>query len=88
MSNKRLVQQFRQGSFSYRLERIFCGKNNCSKCQAGEGHGPYWYGLLKRGDKYRSIYLGKTLIMLDSAEGQEKLKTLKLVRDAKRQKII
>ena len=87
MNVTRLVQQFRQGAFMYRLEYVKCCKKNCTKCSEKASHGPYWYALLKRGDKIRSIYIGSTLILLDSKEGQEKFKTLKLVRDAMRQKL-
>jgi hypothetical protein len=86
MKKSRLIQQFRQGPFIYRLEYIFCGKENCKKCQNKEGHGPYWYALIKVKDKNRSIYIGRTLILLDSPQGREKLKALKILRDDVRQK--
>jgi hypothetical protein len=36
-----------------------CGKVNCTVCQDGPGHGPYWYGLDKATQKKR--YVGKNL---------------------------
>ena len=36
---------YNQAGVYFRLEKVFCSKDNCSKCQGAdkEGHGPYWY---------------------------------------------
>jgi len=47
----------RDGSVTYRLERVTCGKN-CKGCP----HGPYWYGYWREGGKTRSRYIGKDLV--------------------------
>ena len=46
-----------------RLERVKCGKKGCTKCAAGELHGPYWYLYRpKQNGKGRtSEYVGKVL---------------------------
>jgi len=45
-----------QGSMTYRLEKVSCGKN-CKGCP----HGPYWYAYWREGGKTRSKYIGKNL---------------------------
>jgi len=45
----------------YKQEAVFCGKERCKKCAAGEGHGPYWYCYWWEGGKTRKKYIGKTL---------------------------
>ncbi|OCL24957.1 hypothetical protein U472_16025 [Orenia metallireducens] len=41
----------------FRLEKVFCNKSNCQKCNEKnkEGHGPYWYSY-KNGKRE---YIGK-----------------------------
>jgi hypothetical protein len=36
------------------------GKDQCKKCERGEGHGPYWYLYFRRKGKLTSRYIGKT----------------------------
>jgi hypothetical protein len=45
---------------TYRLESIYCGKENC-KCMRGKLHGPYWYSYTRVKDKVTSQYVGKKL---------------------------
>ena len=45
----------------YKLERIFCGKERCKKCEKGEGHGPYWYAYRWENGKTKKKYIGKSL---------------------------
>ena len=48
-------------TITYRQQYSFCSKPNCRKCQAGIGHGPYWYAYqVVRGRTVRT-YIGKTL---------------------------
>jgi hypothetical protein len=44
----------------YQLERIKCGKPTCH-CNAGLGHGPYWYRYYSVKGKQKSEYVGKIL---------------------------
>jgi hypothetical protein len=41
----------------FRLEKVFCNKSNCKKCngQNKEGHGPYWYSYKNS----KREYIGK-----------------------------
>jgi hypothetical protein len=43
-----------------RLEMAKCGKDRCTKCERGEGHGPYWHLYFRRNGKLTSRYIGKT----------------------------
>jgi hypothetical protein len=55
---KRLVDtHYNQLGVYFRLEKVFCNKSNCKKCQGEdkEGHGPYWYSY-KNGKRE---YIGK-----------------------------
>lgn len=45
----------------YRQRVTFCGKANCRRCQAGQGHGPYWYAYQTINGQTRQRYVGKTL---------------------------
>ncbi|MGH2721642.1 MAG: hypothetical protein ACRDJO_08570, partial [Actinomycetota bacterium] len=42
---------------TYRLERVRCGKENCSRCP----HGPYWYAYWREDGRVRSRYIGRRL---------------------------
>lgn len=57
-SSKRLIDTYynQQGVY-FRLEKVFCNKSNCKKCQGKDksGHGPYWYSY-KNGKRE---YIGK-----------------------------
>lgn len=56
VTSKRLVDTYtNKFGIYFRLEKVFCNKDNCSKCQEGEGHGPYWYSY-KNGSR---SYIGK-----------------------------
>lgn len=51
----------RTKGISYRQEYVRCGKESCTTCVGGDGHGPYWYAYwwdAERG-KTRSKYIGK-----------------------------
>ncbi|WP_018250406.1 phosphoribosylaminoimidazolesuccinocarboxamide synthase [Orenia marismortui] len=41
----------------FRLEKVFCNKSSCKKCQGGskEGHGPYWYSYKNGKREYIGI---------------------------------
>jgi len=57
-SSKRLIDtHYNQQGVYFRLEKVFCNKSNCKKCQGKnkEGHGPYWYSY-KNGKRE---YIGK-----------------------------
>ena len=45
----------------YRQQYIRCGKQGCSRCTGGQGHGPYWYAVWREKDRVRTRYIGKTL---------------------------
>jgi hypothetical protein len=45
-----------QGSVTYRLEHVRCGKRGCTRCP----HGPYWYAYWREEGRMRSRYIGKT----------------------------
>lgn len=45
--------------WSYQLRYVRCGKYSCRKCQAGYGHGPYWYAYRRIGGRVTSRYVGK-----------------------------
>ncbi|WP_126580737.1 hypothetical protein [Tengunoibacter tsumagoiensis] len=44
---------------TYQLQYRKCGKNSCSTCRNGQGHGPYWYAYWREGSRLRSGYVGK-----------------------------
>lgn len=54
---------------TYRQEYVHCGKDSCTRCQAGPGHGPYWYAYWREEGRLRKRYLGKTPPPPCSAEG-------------------
>lgn len=55
------------GSWCYIHQLINCGKAACKKCSGRHyKHGPYWYAYSKVNGKVRSIYIGKTLKLIDS----------------------
>jgi hypothetical protein len=43
------------GSVTYRLESVRCGKPGCGSCP----HGPYWYAYYRDGSRLRSRYIGR-----------------------------
>ena len=45
----------------YRQQYVRCGKQGCSRCAGGQGHGPYWYAVWREKDRVRTRYIGKTL---------------------------
>ena len=45
----------------YHLQKTFCGKKNCRRCQEGVGHGPYWFGYHIVNGRSIRRYIGKTL---------------------------
>jgi len=58
----------------FRLERVFCNKPNCNKCNGKDkkGHGPYWYSY-KNGKRK---YVGKkTKEQLNDVKPFSKLKS-------------
>ena len=56
-----VIKSFSIGSTTYQLERVFCGKEGCSKCAQGIGHGPYYYAYWRENGKTKSKYIGKFL---------------------------
>jgi hypothetical protein len=54
---REILEVKNEGSVTYRLERVSCGKN-CKGCP----HGPYWYAYWREGGKTRSKYVGKYLV--------------------------
>lgn len=44
---------------SYARQYRRCGKERCSICRDGQGHGPYWYAFWEEDGRSRSRYLGK-----------------------------
>ncbi|PRX17486.1 hypothetical protein BX659_1515 [Orenia metallireducens] len=57
-SSKQLIDAYiNKYGIYFRLEKVFCNKSNCQKCngQDKEGHGPYWYSY-KNGKRE---YIGK-----------------------------
>lgn len=49
------------------LEWVRCGKERCKTCNAGKGHGPYWYGYYRTDGKLKKRYIGKDLGRVSSA---------------------
>jgi hypothetical protein len=45
------------GCVTYRLEKVRCGKPDCTSCP----HGPYWYAYFREGKRLRSRYIGPEL---------------------------
>jgi hypothetical protein len=86
MTTPRIVQQFKQGDFLYRLEYIKCGNPRCKKCALGDLHGPYWYANRFPWYKNKPIYIGRELFLFKDPEDMEKFKSLKKKRSKKRQK--
>lgn len=56
-SNQLIDTYINKYGIYFRLEKIFCNKPNCKKCNGKnkEGHGPYWYSY-KNGKRQ---YVGK-----------------------------
>lgn len=52
-----LGEEPEEGSVTYRLESVRCGKPGCKTCP----HGPYWYAYYREGSKLRSRYIGRDL---------------------------
>jgi hypothetical protein len=88
MTSDRIVQQFRQGDFIYRLEYVRCGKSKCLQCFNGPSHGPYWYVNRHPWYKHKPIYIGRELLLFKNADDMEKFKALKKKRAEKRQKSV
>lgn len=40
---KKVIEVVRTSYCTYQLERVWCGKETCTKCP----HGPYWYAYLR-----------------------------------------
>jgi Family of unknown function (DUF6788) len=40
---RQVVEERPASTGTLRLEMVKCGKEQCKKCERGEGHGPYWY---------------------------------------------
>ena len=59
-SKNQIVKEHYEGSKTYRLQYIRCGKKKC-KCLSGELHGPYWYEYRSEKGKTKSRYVGKKL---------------------------
>ncbi|WP_027339080.1 hypothetical protein [Halonatronum saccharophilum] len=53
-SKKRLVDSYtNEYGVYFRLEKVFCNKDNCKKCKVENvGHGPYWYSYKNGKRKY------------------------------------
>jgi LuxR family maltose regulon positive regulatory protein len=49
----------RQPVVSYSSSYRRCGKPACRVCDAGKGHGPYWYARWRAGGKVVTRYLGR-----------------------------
>ncbi len=62
--DRETIEEKQQGTITYRLEKVKCGKPNC-KCATGEKHGPYWYAYYSRRGKTVSKYIGKQFKTLD-----------------------
>ena len=54
-----MVEERPVSTGTLRLEMVKCGKDQCKKCERGEGHGPYWYAYWSEGGRTRKQYLGK-----------------------------
>ena len=50
---------------SYVRRLTHCGKPGCRRCQAGKGHGPYWYASKSVRGRTVTVYLGKDLVPLN-----------------------
>lgn len=46
---------------TYHQKPTYCHKATCKKCQAGIGHGPYWFAYETKNGKQTQTYLGKHL---------------------------
>ncbi len=57
----RLGYGISSGHVSYRQSYRRCGKERCTTCRAGPGHGPYWYASWREGRTVRSRYVGREL---------------------------
>lgn len=49
----------RQVTFTFREERVRCGKKACRCATGGELHGPYTYKYWKEGGRLRKAYVGR-----------------------------
>ena len=57
---RQIVEERPASTGTLRLEMVKCGKDQCKKCERGEGHGPYWYLYFRCNGKLISKYIGKT----------------------------
>ena len=55
------AEQLPEGRISLQRQYVRCGKERCSTCAEGQGHGPYWYAYWRAGPKVRKRYIGKEL---------------------------
>jgi hypothetical protein len=46
-------------SSTYRHEYVHCGKQSCTSCRTGPGHGPYIYAYWRANGRLHKRYLGK-----------------------------
>ncbi len=55
--DKNIIDAFTNEKGTYfRLEKVFCNKESCKKCNIQEiGHGPYWYAYING----KRTYIGK-----------------------------
>jgi hypothetical protein len=44
---------------TYRREYVRCGKQTCTSCRTGPGHGPYTYAYWRADGRLHKCYLGK-----------------------------
>lgn len=56
----RLARPALPKTVTYRQEYVHCGKDTCTPCQSGLGHGPYWYAYWRAEGRLHKRYLGKT----------------------------
>lgn len=80
-----VIKSFSIGSTTYQLERVFCGKEGCSKCAQGIGHGPYYYAYWRENGKTKSKYIGKFLRNIGGENNNMSFPTFDV--DSKKEKI-
>src|SRR5258708_11930086 len=58
-----------------RQQHTRCGKERCSKCKEGAGHGPYWYEYWSESgrtiSKYVGIHLPERLQQMEQGDRDE-----------------
>lgn len=64
-SSREVVETTRKGRYTYQLEYVVCGKENC-RCARGIKHGPYYYRYWRSGGKLHREYVGKQRPLDDS----------------------